>query len=57
MDLYQAQAAYARAIENADMILMLSSMLHAIGVGNMTRAGLRRYLAGGCYEISGSRQC
>jgi lysine-ketoglutarate reductase/saccharopine dehydrogenase-like protein (TIGR00300 family) len=41
MDLVQAQAAYARAIEGADMILMLASMLHAIGVGNMTRAGVR----------------
>ncbi len=41
MDLTEAQAAYARAIEGADMILMLSSMLHAIGTGNMTRAGVR----------------
>jgi hypothetical protein len=41
MDLVEAQAAYARAIERADMILMLASMLHAIGVGNMTRAGVR----------------
>jgi lysine-ketoglutarate reductase/saccharopine dehydrogenase-like protein (TIGR00300 family) len=41
MDLVEAQAAYARAIEGADMILLLSSMLHAIGVGNMTRSGVR----------------
>jgi lysine-ketoglutarate reductase/saccharopine dehydrogenase-like protein (TIGR00300 family) len=41
MDLVEAQAAYARAIEGADMILMFASMLHAIGVGNMTRAGVR----------------
>jgi lysine-ketoglutarate reductase/saccharopine dehydrogenase-like protein (TIGR00300 family) len=40
-DLLEAQAAYARAIENAEMILMLSSMLHAIGTGNMTRSGVR----------------
>ena len=40
-DLLEAQAAYARAIEDADMILMLSSMLHAIGTGNMTRSGVR----------------
>jgi lysine-ketoglutarate reductase/saccharopine dehydrogenase-like protein (TIGR00300 family) len=40
MDLVAAQAAYARLIEGADMILMLSSMLHAIGVGNMTPAGV-----------------
>ena len=41
MDLIQAQADYARLIQGADMILMLSSMLHSIGVGNMTPAGVR----------------
>jgi lysine-ketoglutarate reductase/saccharopine dehydrogenase-like protein (TIGR00300 family) len=41
MDLYGAQAAYAEAIDGADMIVMLASMLHAIGTGNMTRAGVR----------------
>lgn len=41
MDLYAAQAAYARAIAGAEMIVMLASMLHAIGVGNMTSAGVR----------------
>jgi len=41
MDLCTAQAAYAEAIEGAEMILMLSSMLHSIGVGNMTPAGVR----------------
>jgi len=41
MDLVEAQAAYARAIEGAEMILLLSSMLHAIGTGNMTPAGVR----------------
>jgi lysine-ketoglutarate reductase/saccharopine dehydrogenase-like protein (TIGR00300 family) len=41
MDLVDAQAAYAQAIEGADMILMLSSMLHSIGTGNMTPAGVR----------------
>lgn len=41
MDLYEAQAAYAEAIDGADMIVMLASMLHAIGTGNMTRAGVR----------------
>jgi lysine-ketoglutarate reductase/saccharopine dehydrogenase-like protein (TIGR00300 family) len=40
MDLLAAQAAYAKLIEGADMILMLASMLHAIGVGNMTPAGV-----------------
>jgi lysine-ketoglutarate reductase/saccharopine dehydrogenase-like protein (TIGR00300 family) len=48
MDLEAAQAAYARAIEGADMILMLSSMLHAIGTGNMTPAGVRLI----CVDIS-----
>jgi lysine-ketoglutarate reductase/saccharopine dehydrogenase-like protein (TIGR00300 family) len=41
MDLIQAQADYARLIEGADLILMLSSMLHSIGVGNMTPAGVK----------------
>lgn len=41
MDLIQAQADYARLIEGADMILMLSTMLHSIGVGNMTPAGVK----------------
>ena len=40
-DLVAAQAAYAEAIEGAEMILMLSSMLHAIGTGNMTKSGVR----------------
>lgn len=48
MDLVEAQAAYARAIEGAEMILMLSSMLHAIGTGNMTPAGVRVI----CVDIS-----
>ncbi len=48
MDLVEAQAACARAIEGADMIIMLSSMLHAIGVGNMTPAGVRLV----CVDIS-----
>jgi lysine-ketoglutarate reductase/saccharopine dehydrogenase-like protein (TIGR00300 family) len=41
MDLLLAQAEYAKLIEGADMILMLSSMLHSIGVGNMTPAGVK----------------
>jgi lysine-ketoglutarate reductase/saccharopine dehydrogenase-like protein (TIGR00300 family) len=41
MDLIAAQADYARLIEGADLILMLSSMLHSIGVGNMTPAGVK----------------
>ena len=41
MDLIAAQAAYAHQLKGADLILMLSTMLHAIGVGNMTPAGVR----------------
>jgi lysine-ketoglutarate reductase/saccharopine dehydrogenase-like protein (TIGR00300 family) len=48
MDLEAAQAAYAQAIEGADIILMLSSMLHAIGTGNMTPAGVHLI----CVDIS-----
>jgi len=48
MDLIVAQREYARLVANADMILMLSSMLHSIGVGNMTPAGVRLI----CVDIS-----
>lgn len=41
MDLIAAQADYARLIAGADLILMLSSMLHSIGTGNMTPAGVK----------------
>ena len=41
MDLLQAQTDYARLLEGADLILMLSTMLHSIGVGNMTPAGVK----------------
>lgn len=41
MDLVKAQANYSELIRGADMILMLSSMLHSIGVGNMTPAGVK----------------
>ena len=40
MDLIRAQEAYAEALVGADLVLMLSSMLHSIGVGNMTPAGV-----------------
>jgi lysine-ketoglutarate reductase/saccharopine dehydrogenase-like protein (TIGR00300 family) len=40
-DMIEAQRDYARLIAGADMILMLSSMLHSIGVGNMTPAGVK----------------
>jgi hypothetical protein len=35
MDLIAAQEAYGRALANVDVVVMLSSMLHSIGVGNM----------------------
>ena len=35
MDLIQAQEQYVSIVKNADLVLMLSSMLHAIGTGNM----------------------
>ena len=41
MNLLEAQTDYARLIEGADLILMLSTMLHSIGVGNMTPAGVK----------------
>ena len=48
MDLTEAQRRYAEAIEGAGMILMLCSMLHSIGTGNMTPAGVRLI----CVDIS-----
>ena len=41
MDLIKAQEHYAELLRGADMVLMLSSMLHSIGVGNMTPAGVK----------------
>ncbi len=41
MDLIKAQEEYAQLLEGTDMILMLSTMLHSIGVGNMTPAGVK----------------
>ncbi|MEM1369857.1 MAG: TIGR00300 family protein [Cyanobacteria bacterium P01_H01_bin.15] len=41
MDLLAAQTEYARLLQDTDMILMLSTMLHSIGVGNMTPAGVK----------------
>ena len=35
MDLIRAQEAYAAIVKDAELVLMLSSMLHAIGTGNM----------------------
>ncbi|MDB9459224.1 TIGR00300 family protein [Dolichospermum circinale CS-545/17] len=41
MNMILAQQEYSQIIQGADMILMLSSMLHSIGVGNMTPAGVK----------------
>jgi lysine-ketoglutarate reductase/saccharopine dehydrogenase-like protein (TIGR00300 family) len=41
MDLLKAQAEYAELVQGASLIVMLSSMLHSIGVGNMTPAGVK----------------
>jgi lysine-ketoglutarate reductase/saccharopine dehydrogenase-like protein (TIGR00300 family) len=35
MDLIAAQDAYGKALDGVDVVVMLSSMLHSIGVGNM----------------------
>ena len=48
MDLYEAQRQYQEQIRGADLILMLSSMLHSIGVGNMTPSGVKMV----CVDIS-----
>jgi lysine-ketoglutarate reductase/saccharopine dehydrogenase-like protein (TIGR00300 family) len=41
MDLVAAQERYAQALEGARMVLMLSTMLHSIGVGNMLPSWVR----------------
>jgi lysine-ketoglutarate reductase/saccharopine dehydrogenase-like protein (TIGR00300 family) len=50
MDLIRAQTEYARLLQGADMVLMLSSMLHSIGVGNMTPARVKMI----CVDINPS---
>jgi hypothetical protein len=35
MDLVAAQDAYSEALDGVEVVVMLSSMLHSIGVGNM----------------------
>ncbi len=44
MDLLKAQSHYSELIQGTDMILMLSTMLHSIGVGNMTPAGVKWFV-------------
>jgi lysine-ketoglutarate reductase/saccharopine dehydrogenase-like protein (TIGR00300 family) len=41
MDLIEAQEQYARALEGCKMVIMLSTMLHSIGVGNMLPSWVR----------------
>ena len=41
MDLVEAQDQYAEALAGIDMVIMLSSMLHSIGVGNMLPSWVR----------------
>jgi lysine-ketoglutarate reductase/saccharopine dehydrogenase-like protein (TIGR00300 family) len=41
MDLIAAQDRYAAALTNVDLVLVLSTMLHGIGVGNMLPARVR----------------
>ncbi len=41
MDLIEAQERYAEALDGVQLVLMLSSMLHSIGVGNMLPSWVR----------------
>ena len=41
MDLVEAQDRYAAALTDAKLVLMLSTMLHGIGVGNMLPSWVR----------------
>lgn len=41
MDLIEAQERYAKALEGCKMVIMLSTMLHSIGVGNMLPSWVR----------------
>ncbi|MBL8861703.1 MAG: TIGR00300 family protein [Planctomycetes bacterium] len=41
MDLVEAQERYAQALEGVGLVLMLSTMLHSIGVGNMLPSWVR----------------
>jgi len=41
MDLVRAQDEYARLLKDAEVVLLLGSMLHAIGVGNMIPAWVK----------------
>ena len=49
-DMNEAQAAYAREIKDAEMVLMLSTMLHSIATGNMLPAWVKTV----CVDINPS---
>lgn len=40
-DMIEAQKQYSEIIKGADLIIMLSSMLHSIGVGNMSPSNVK----------------
>ena len=48
MDLIAAQEAYTEMIRDADLVIMLSTMLHSIGIGNM----LPSYVETVCVDIN-----
>ena len=50
MDMIKAQGAYAEIIKDTDMIIMLSTMLHSIGTGNMTPSWVKTV----CVDINPS---
>jgi Uncharacterized conserved protein len=41
MDLVEAQDRYAASLKGVTLVLMLASMLHGIGVGNMLPSAVR----------------
>lgn len=49
-DMNEAQAAYARQIQGAEIVLMLSTMLHSIATGNMLPAWVKTI----CVDINAS---
>ncbi len=49
-DMVEAQAAYARMLKKADMVIMLSTMLHSIATGNMLPSKVRTI----CVDINPS---
>jgi len=49
-DMIEAQAAYSKMIKDADIVLMLSTMLHAIATGNMLPSRVRTI----CVDINPS---